>query len=111
MVILILAAVLVTGPDVNWRLHLVDLFNLAFMITGLVGVYGYAYKRRLASKAFWTFIIIASLTYQVAYSFILDQKYGAAPASSTIDGFSTLIPIIPMFIALYFYVFRSKLLD
>lgn len=107
---LILASILVTGFDVNWRLNLIDWLNLAFMVGGLAGVYGYAYKRRLASKSFWTLFTIFALAYQLAYSFVLDQRYGAAPATSTADGLTTFVPLIPMFIAMYLYVFRSKLL-
>lgn len=111
MVVLIVAAVWVTGTHVTWKLHIVDWLNLLLMIIGLVGVLGYAYKRRIASKGFWLVFAIASLIYQLAYSFVLDQKYGASPATSTADGLVTFIPLIPMFIVLFLYVYRSKLLN
>lgn len=111
MIIVIIAAVLVTGATVHWNLHGVDWLNLGFMIVGLVGVFGYAYKRRLVSKSFWVAFAITALMYQIAYSFVLDQKYGASPATSTSEGLVTFVPLIPMFIALYFYIYNSKLLD
>jgi FtsH-binding integral membrane protein len=111
MVVLIVAAVWVTGTHVTWKLHIVDWLNLLLMIIGLIGVFGYAYKRRISSKRFWLVFTLASLVYQLAYSFVLDQEYGASPATSTADGLTTFIPLIPMFIALFLYVYKSRLLD
>lgn len=111
MMVFILLAVLIAGADAHWRLHIVDWLNLLFMIVGLIGVFGYAYKRRIATKNFWIFVTLISLVYQLVYSFALDQAYGALPATGTADELTTFAPLVPMFIALYLYISRSKLLN
>jgi hypothetical protein len=108
LTVLIILAVPAAGYTTNWHFHLVDFLNLFFMILGVIGAFGFAYKRKIATKQLWLVVLVISFVYQFTYSFMLDQKYGAVPATSTIDGLVTFVPLIPMFIALYFYVFRTK---
>lgn len=80
------------------------------MIIGEVGVFGYAYRRRIWTTSFWLVFFVITLAYQLAYSFYLDQHYGAAPVATTAGGLVTFVPLIPMYIAIALYS-RSKLLD
>lgn len=85
-----------------------DILNVALMIIGLVGVYGYVYRKNIGSTQLWLTVLIISVLYQFLYSFILDQMYGASPPSSHLGGLVTFVPLLPMFIALARYSRKSK---
>lgn len=85
-----------------------DALNILFMAIGLVGVYGFAYKKEVGPKTLWLPLLIINVVYQIAYSFVLDQKFGSAPAGSTLEGLITFVPLIPMYIALALYIVKKK---
>lgn len=111
MTVIILISVPLFIADSKIGFSTVDLLNLVLMVVGLAGTFGYAYKRKIASKSFWTTFLVVSFAYQAVFSFYLDQHYGAAPATSTSDALVTFVPLIPMFVAIYFYIHKTRLFN
>lgn len=109
LIVLILLSIVVEGAfNPGLFTNTFDVLNMLFMLVGLVGVYGYAYKKNVGSKGLWLIVLIVTLLYQLSYSFALDQWYGAAPASSVAEGLVTFVPLIPMYIVLGLYVCKKK---
>ena len=87
-----------------------DLVVYAISVTG---VYGFAWKRKIASDKFWKAFFLIHVSWNVYYSYFvsLPQKVaeidmGGMPHATmaTINW----IPFIPLLIALYFYGYKSE---
>ncbi len=93
-------------------MQLLDWMDLALTAVGMIGLFGFAYRRPVGSGAFWRrwlpfqllwdaaivlFIIPAGLAYQIP---------GEEP-SSAVENIVSFALLIPLYIALYRYGYRS----
>jgi hypothetical protein len=104
LIVLSLLSGVIMTPGLFTNIY--DLINLGLMVIGLIGIFIYAFKRTHAFRVFWLVFLVVSLLYQLLYSFVLDQQYGAASAANILEGLYTFVPLIPMYIGLALYVFK-----
>jgi len=90
---------------VDKHFALVDVVDAVVLVMGLVGLFGFSYKRKLATRNIWQTFTIFAISYHYLYSFILDRKYGGTPG----DTLLTAILPLPIFIGLILYSFKSKI--
>ena len=103
MVLITVLAVISDG-----QIKPVDTLDLIIIVTGLVGLFCYAYKRRLAAKSLWQYLTVLIITYHFVYSFFLDQKFGGTPAIGLGDALFTALLPLPIFVALILYSFKTQ---
>lgn len=111
MLLLYPASYLVTG--VGW-MQLADFVDVAISMIALVGLFGFAYRRRIAARRFWRVWLPLEIVWDLSLLFLLIPAgiaYSipdAAPASSSNwEEFSGFLFLIPLYIALYLYANRS----
>ncbi len=99
------AVVLSTDPTVfDW----IDLPASALLI---VGLFGFAFRRRVLSQAFWRGAFFALLAWSVLYNFVisrlveLGQRGIPAPLWNMVAGIAILLPA---YVGLYLYAFGSE---
>ena len=93
------------------NLNALDYIDVFIFLLTLLGLYGYAFSKKIATRAVWKVVfytfIIWSVFYEAISPFILNiPQYGVA---AEIDMWLLLnIIYLPLFISLYFYSFKSE---
>jgi hypothetical protein len=90
-----------------------DVVDMIVTLVAMVGLFGFAYRRRLANAVFWR----RWLPIQVAWDIVVvvflaqiglaHQVPGAGERSATFDLTVQLVFLLPLYIALFRYGFRS----
>lgn len=75
---------------------------------GMLGLYGYAYKKHIWSKRIWIGITIAISIYWVLYSFYVDQQFGAYPPKTDGDSIITFVGGLPALLSAALYARKLK---
>jgi hypothetical protein len=111
MALLFPASYLLTG--VGW-MQPVDVVDLAVTTTALVGLFGFAYRRRIAERRFWVVWLPLEIVWDLALVFLF-MPAGLAyqipdetqSSSTRWEELSGLVFLIPLYVALYLYANRS----
>lgn len=128
------------APSVGWRLYLwllvlilvpsygyvlvtygaewirgADIVDMAVTAVALIGLAGYAYSLRVGVAGFWKLWLPLELAWDVLYATVLEWIgiAGSIPGSESPDPISIAIGLgmlLPLWIGLYRYGYRSKAL-
>jgi hypothetical protein len=106
-----------------WLVHSPDLFvqaswdqKLAYLTApvGALGLFGYAYRRRLLWRWWWIVVFAVALAnqllyglYQMAGDWDVARQYYAASPTLALATLGVWIFLLPYFAGLYLYAFRS----
>jgi hypothetical protein len=95
---------------VQWMQPL-DVLDLLVTGTGLTGLLGYVYSRRIAGRRFWRRWLPFQLSWDIAIVMLwaplgLSQNLPVAPGSA-VERTTSLLFLIPLYIGLFRYAFRS----
>ncbi len=99
------------GDGLAWMQGL-DLIDVGVTATGLAGLFGYAFRRRLASLAFWRRWLPVQIGWDMLLVLVF-EPLGLAqqtPGSEISSGFEWTIAaalVLPFYLALFRYGFRS----
>ncbi len=99
---------LVIDPEESVLDVVIDLVIYIFIILGL---FGYAYNKRIFFKEMWKFVIPVAFVYDIYGLYVLDWTYGSTEELYITIGFTAAIGLPIMFfqyLALYRYGFRSQ---
>lgn len=92
--------------EMTWAL--VDWISFIVVAIGIVSLYGLAYKKQMGTRQAWRLITPMLVIYWIAYTFYLDQHFGAYPAKTTGDAISTLVGGLPILVAAIAYTQKLK---
>lgn len=82
-----------------------EIFAIVLEIPAMIGLFGFAFTKRVATPAFWRMFFVVYLTFSVAYYFLTDMDIsaGLTPTENLVSqGIGWLI-VLPGLIALYLY--------
>ena len=100
--LVIIVAVIATA---NASFHIVDVVDFVLTLVALAGLFGYAFRVPLLSRAFWRNTALVMIAYHYLYIFALDGPYGAMPAKTLSDYLAgALVPLL-LYIGLLLYAF------
>jgi len=109
VMVLLLATVPILG--VQW-IQPLDLVDLGISIAGTAGLFGYAYRRHIGSRSFWRAWLPIEVVWDLAIVLFLApigmaQQYPNAEPSTFLEDAIGILVLTPLYLALYFYAFRS----
>lgn len=81
-----------------------DILDIPVSLVALVGLFGYAYKKKIGKRKFWQFWLLLLITWDILYNFFL-KKYPDIPAGWLAAGY---LLFLPEYIALYKYSFTQR---
>lgn len=81
-----------------------DILDIPISLVALVGLFGYAYKKKIGKKQFWQFWLLLLIAWDILYNFFL-KRYPDISSSLVAVGF---LIFIPEYIALYKYSFTQR---
>lgn len=96
--------ILVSMIVVNWAF--VDWISFIAIYIGLLGLFGYAFNKRIWSGTVWQVMTFSIIFYWLVYSFYLDPKFGAYPPENFGDSMFTFLTLVPIFIANILYTIK-----
>ncbi len=81
-----------------------DIIDLPVLICAFVGLFSYAYKKKIFNKIFWKSFLPIYIIWDLTYNLVLSPGYSEEPTEIIyiLIGF---IIIVPLYIALYKYAF------
>ncbi|MGA4719722.1 hypothetical protein [Fictibacillus nanhaiensis] len=86
-----------------------DLMNLIITVVGLLGIYGYVYKKEIFRKIFWKIFFVFDLLYTMGFMLLVSrEKYMRFHSNDEII-FASLVVLIFLFVyfrTLYKYAFK-----
>jgi len=89
--------------------------NIPLTIIGVMGLFGYAYKRRILKPDFWKYYFFVTVVWQFPYGFYffkneveLIEFMNQNPIAAIIIAVICFGICLPAYIAIYLYGFRSK---
>ena len=90
-----------------------DIVDMLISLVALIGVFGYAYKRKIISEDLWRVWFFVIIGWDIFYNLVLEDftefsEFTTIEISIVI--IIMLILIIPEYIALFLYGFRSEAL-
>jgi hypothetical protein len=90
-----------------------DIFDLVLSSFFMIGLFGYAWRKRIFNKAIWQGSFLINIVWSIIYLFIV--RVGIKSADGTIELMSdpwvisiSIVLMFPSFISLYFYGFKSN---
>lgn len=95
---LVILSLAIEGLDNYWAILDIPLSTLA-----LIGLFSYAYKKRVFGAQFWKLYFFTYLIWDLIYNFIITPS--ASEDSSAITILFAFIIICPLYVALYRYAF------
>jgi hypothetical protein len=104
---LLLAIILLTLLS-SLRWTLVDYISVGSTLVGLVGSYGYVYRKNILSRYFWIIFTILTIIYNFVYILKLDAKFGGSPTPYLAGYLIGILMPLPLYIALLLYGFKSE---
>jgi hypothetical protein len=90
-----------------WPDKFSDLLYVVLHFFGLLGLYAYVFLRRIGSSHFWKGIFIATVGVYLAFAPTMFEDYFAPDSKHFGYGLENIIFNLPLWIALYYYGFRS----
>jgi hypothetical protein len=86
-----------------------DMMDLPFSLMALAGLFGYAYRRRIAHPRFWMIYFFVQIGWDLFY---ISSKPFALPDSGSLTEFNislffSCLLVAPFYMGLYNYAFRS----
>lgn len=82
-----------------------DIVDLPITLCGLVGLFCYAYKKKIFNKTFWKLFLPACLIWDLTYSFVLSTEQVEEPTEYVYVLIGFIIVVVPLYVALYRYAF------
>jgi hypothetical protein len=76
-----------------------DLLDIPISLVALVGLFGYAYKKKIGNRQFWKFWLLLLIPWDILYNFFL-ANYPDVPKILVAIG---IVLFLPEYIALYRY--------
>jgi hypothetical protein len=92
---------------------LLDVLDIPISLIALVGVFGYAYKRKIIGERFWQFWLFVAIGWDILVHGALEDFSDLGEISTIEIGIGLAVAallILPQYIALYLYGFRSTAL-
>ena len=84
----------------NW-----DIIDLPASICAFVGLFSYAYKKRILNRIFWKSFLPIYIIWDLTYNLALSPEYSEEP-TEYIYVLIAYIFVVPLYIALYRYAFK-----
>ncbi len=87
-----------------------ELMNLIITVVGLLGIYGYVYKREIFRKIFWKIFFVFDLLYTIGFMLLVSREKYIRIHSNDEFIFSSLVVLIFIFVyfrTLYKYAFKE----
>ncbi|WP_078120894.1 hypothetical protein [Thiosocius teredinicola] len=113
LVILVLTAVTSFWELVEWNLAWYDYVGTATMLIALLGVFGFAFCKRIASPRFWRayFYVLLLTDIVLTYVGFVDGSSESIPLDAVFfDAVSVaLLLYLPIYFALYMYGSQSRI--
>ena len=92
------------------RIH--DILHVLILIGMMVGVYGYAFDKRILTSVFWKGMFAVGLLWMLYYTYVLPMPESLSMlhsgTSPIVAATITLAVYVPTFIALYLYSFVEE---
>ncbi|MFW6357237.1 MAG: hypothetical protein ACOC0K_00750 [bacterium] len=89
----------------NPRLY--DVLDFPVSLAALTGLYGYAYRKRIGEQRIWQLFFLFLIGWDLFYASISLPPAGQSPMEYNITLFLACLMIAPVYMALFFYAFRS----
>jgi WD40 repeat protein len=96
-----------TGPTM-W-----EIMDLVISTLAIAGLYGFAHRKQLIRKSFWKVWVFVIVSWDIAYNIVLTGLLGVTSQGQVAQelGLSciglSLLVLVPMYVALYLYGYRS----
>jgi len=91
-----------------------DIIDVCATSLGLVGLFGFAYRRRIGNRSFWRAWLPAQVLWDLALILILapaglaNQFPDAEVSTTVLEDLVGLLVLVPLYAALYLYGHRSS---
>jgi hypothetical protein len=94
------------GPILDEPWGWLDWLSLLIAWIGIVGFFGFAYKKTIGEQNFWKRWFIFNLVFDISYEFYEKYPKGFIAEELWLDILAYSIPV-PIYIALYLYGYKS----
>lgn len=87
-----------------------ELMDLIIIVIGLLGIYGYVYRKVIFRKSFWKVFFVFDLLYTIGFMFLVSREKYLRIHSNDEFIFSSLVVFIFLFVyfrTLYKYAFKE----
>ncbi|MED1863786.1 hypothetical protein P4V41_10015 [Fictibacillus nanhaiensis] len=87
-----------------------ELMDLIITVIGLLGIYGYVYKKEFLRKSFWKIFFVCDLLYTIGFMLLVSREKYSLIQSNDEFIFSSLVVLIFLFVyfrTLYKYAFME----
>lgn len=81
-----------------------DFLDIPISLVALVGLFGYAYNKKIGKRRFWQFWLLLLIPWDILYNFFL-AKHPDVPKILVVVG---IVLFLPEYIALYRYSFTRR---
>ena len=104
----VLGVVGISSPD---NLTVFDYIDFALSVTAVVGLYGFAFYKRVGNVVFWRYFFYAALFETMFFSAVLPamgvKRYGQVPTFDAVYLFEIVYAVL-MLSALYMYAYKRS---
>ena len=85
-------------------------WSILFSTVQIMGLFGFAFWRRIAIPPFWQVMFVASVIYEIfdLYSMAADSDFSSSPVLLFFNVAITLMLQMPLLVGLFLYGLRSK---
>ncbi len=92
--------------------QVLDIVDIVPTITGLVGLFAFAYTRKVGQRQFWSLFLPLIIVYDLVLDFILEPmglvyQFARQEPTTATDLVLAYLFALPEYVALYLYAYRS----
>ena len=113
LLMIVLMALLFAFEGAQW-IQTADVIDLAVFAIATVGLFGFAYRRRIGSRTFWSMWLPVEVVWDFAVLLAIEPAGfayrfpdGERTAVFSVETAVGVLLVLPLYIALYRYAFRS----
>lgn len=90
-----------------------DVIDWLVSAVGMLGLFGYAYRRAIAARRFWAAWLPFQVLWDLLVAFLLVPRalayaFPEAEPSTLVEDLAAFAFLVPLYVALFLYSFRSR---